>query len=168
MKADGLNAWLQLAARSWTAYIEKSRGVMLHCEVRCRVHRGRLGCGINCWYNDITVIVLRCGYCPEIINCARRSSRFRRKTTTTVETNFNPNPNQTQPSKTQTSKTPPFFDLCLISDLGLVPDLYPMSPHQHFVFNLKSYASVSQRARTIHQPTSSLVCSTREIASKEE
>ncbi len=141
---------------------------MLHCEVRCWVYQGRLGCGINRRYNNITAVVLRCGYCPEIINCARWSSRLRKKATITVETNFNPNLNQTQPSKTQTSKTPPFLDLRSISDLCLVPDLHPISPHQHFVFNLKFYASVSKRAWTIHQPTSSLVCSTRGIASKEE
>ncbi len=52
--------------------------------------------------------------------------------------------------------------------LRLVLDLHPMSPHKHLVFKLKSYASVSQKAWTIYQPTSSLVSSTRGIVSKEE
>ncbi len=53
-------------------------------------------------------------------------------------------------------------------DLRLVLDLHLISLNQHLVFKLKSYASVSQRAQTIHQPTSSLVSSARGIALKEE
>ena len=49
------------------------------------------------------------------------------------------------------------YNLHLILDLCLVQDLYPTLLYQHFIFDLKSYISLSQRAPAIYTPTFFLV-----------